>query len=77
MDGLMPEPTISAAPVVVPPCWRKQVESLSRRLSQISVPSEKVAERAEIVAALRQLMNCDGPTHEHGAVINGKEVLAG
>jgi len=60
MDGLLSEPTISAAPVAAPPCWRAQVETVARRLSQIPIPHDKVGERATIAAALRRLVNPDG-----------------
>jgi hypothetical protein len=37
--------------------WRQQLEALSRRLSQLSVPDQFAAERSEIVAAIRKLIN--------------------
>src|SRR5262245_47753080 len=72
LDGLLPESNGCAPAPSKVPCWREQLEDLTRQLNRISVPTEKVAERAEIVAALRRLINDDGLT----AVANRKEVLA-
>jgi len=76
LDGLLPESNGGAPAPSKAPCWREQVETLSRRLSQIRVPNEKAAERAEIIVALRQLINPDGPMHEDGAVTRREEVTA-
>jgi hypothetical protein len=75
-DGLLPERSVPAPTTA--PSWRERVETLSRQLSQIPVPIEKVVERAEIVDALHRLMNLDGPPQAIGeGVANGKEVVAG
>jgi len=77
-DGLLPESNgRTPTPLKASPCWREQIETISRQLHRVCVPSEKLAERAAITAALRRLMNTDGPTHEGGAVSNGKEVVTG
>jgi hypothetical protein len=73
LDGLLPEVNGSASAPSKVPHWREQVETLSRRLSQILVPGEKVAERVEIVAALRRLIHSDGLTQE---AVDRKEVTA-
>jgi hypothetical protein len=71
-DGMLPQTNGNTSAPSRAPCWREQVEGLARRLRQIPVPNEKVAERDNIVAALRRLMNPDGPS----AVATGEEVLA-
>jgi hypothetical protein len=59
-DGLLPEPT--RKPPKAQLHWREQVEDLSRRLRQITVPAETVTERDEILAHLHRLtMNPDVP----------------
>ena len=60
LDGLleMPQPN-GAHPPVKPAVetWRQQLDELARRLSQLSVPNQFAAERSEIVAAMRKLMD--------------------
>jgi hypothetical protein len=60
LDGLLEMPQSSGALPRVKPavdCWRQQLEGLARRLSQLSVPDQFTAERSEIVAAMRKLIN--------------------
>jgi hypothetical protein len=40
-----------------PELWRRQLEELIRRLNQVQVPEQVRAERSEIVAALRKLLD--------------------
>lgn len=70
LDGLLPESSKASAPAKAP-CWREQLETISRQLHRVCIPSEKVAERDNIVTALRQLMNSDGPS----AAVIAKEAL--
>jgi hypothetical protein len=70
LDGLLPEPTPSKA--FNNNNWREQVESLSRQLRRVHVPSEKAGERDAIAIALRRLVNQGGPT----VAANGKEAIA-
>jgi hypothetical protein len=57
-DGLLPETNGNAhLPANPPPCWRQQIEELARRLSRVNLPEQLAAERTEIVAALRKLVD--------------------
>jgi hypothetical protein len=70
LDGLLPETGGSSAPAKAP-CWREQMKTISHQLHRVCVPHELVAERDQLVVALRQLMDFDGPL----AVANGKEAI--
>ena len=56
-DGLLETNGASPKPAPDPEQWRKQLEELIRRLNQLHVPEQVVAERSEIVAALRRLLD--------------------
>jgi hypothetical protein len=63
-DGLLE----SAFPKPAPDSeqWRRQLEELLRRLSRVQVPEQVRAERDEISAALRELLNRTIQQEENG-----------
>jgi hypothetical protein len=59
-DGLLPETNgATHPPTKPPPCWREQIETLTHQLNRVNVPAELTAERNDIVAALRRLVDSD------------------
>jgi hypothetical protein len=46
--------------------WRQQLEDLIRRLNQLHVPEQVAAERREIVAAMRRLLDRTIQQKENG-----------
>jgi len=65
-DGLLETNGTSSKPAPDPEQWRKQLEELIRRLNQVPVPVQIRAERGEIVAALRKLLNRTIQQEENG-----------
>ena len=63
-DGLLEGASPKPAPD--PEQWRKQLEELIRRLNQVPVPDQVKAERSEIVAALRKLLDRTIQQEENG-----------
>ena len=58
LDGLLPETNGNAHPSAnPPPCWRQQIEELARQLNRVDLPEQLTAERADIVTALRKLVD--------------------
>jgi hypothetical protein len=53
-DGLLPETGRSSAPSRAP-CWREQIEVVSRQLHRVCVPHELVTERDRVIDALHRL----------------------
>ena len=58
MNGTSPKPD--------PDLWRRQLEELIRRLNQMQVPEQVRAERGEIIAALRKLLDRTIQQKENG-----------
>jgi hypothetical protein len=65
-DGLLETNGASPKPAPDPEQWRKQLEELIRRLNQVPVPDQVKAERSEIVAALRKLLDRTIQQEENG-----------
>ena len=65
-DGLLEANGASPKPAPDPEQWRKQLEELIRRLKQVSVPEQVRAERDEISAALRKLLDRTIKPEENG-----------
>jgi hypothetical protein len=58
LDGLLPETNGAAYPPArPPPCWRQQIDELAHRLNRMNLPEQLTAEQANIVAALRKLVD--------------------
>jgi hypothetical protein len=55
-----------AAPEPDPDLWRRQLEELIRQLNRVPVPEQVRAERSEIVAALRKLIDRTIQQKENG-----------
>jgi hypothetical protein len=76
LDGLLEMPQSNRAlQKPTAKCWRQQLEALARRLSQLSVPDQFAAERREIAAAMRKLVNrydlTEGGRHENNKTRDG------
>jgi hypothetical protein len=65
-DGLLETNGASPKPAPDPEQWRKQLEELIQRLNQVQVPDQVRAERSEIVAALRKLLDRTINKEENG-----------
>jgi hypothetical protein len=66
-DGLIEiRPNGQHAAVPDPNLWQRQLEELIRRLNQVQVPEQVRAERSEIVAALRKLLDRTINKEENG-----------
>lgn len=65
-DGLLETNGASSKPVPDPEQWRKQLEELIRQLNQVQVPDQVRAERSEIAAALRKLLDRTIQQKENG-----------
>ena len=66
-DGLIEiRPNGQHAAVPDPNLWQRQLEELIRRLNQVQVPDQVRAERSEIVAALRKLLDRTINKEENG-----------
>ena len=66
-DGLIEiRPNGQHAAVPDPNLWQRQLEELIRRLNQVQVPEQVRAERSEIVAALRKLIDRTTQPKENG-----------
>jgi hypothetical protein len=63
-DGLL-EPSRNGASMKPDP-WRRQLEDLIRRLSQLHVPEQLVAERSQIAVAMQTLLNRTIQQKENG-----------
>ena len=56
-DGLVETKSNETHPPAKADPWRQQVEELIRRLNQLHVPEQLAAERREIAAAMRKLLD--------------------
>jgi hypothetical protein len=63
-DGLLETNGPSMKPKPDP--WRQQLEDLIRRLNQLHVPEQLAAERCEIAAAMRKLLDCTIQQKQNG-----------
>jgi hypothetical protein len=58
LDGIIePARSNDTTPGVRPANWRWQIEALTRELNRVNIPNAFAAERDEIVAALRRLVD--------------------
>ena len=73
-DGLLEMKPNGAPAGPEPRLCRRQLEELIRRLNQVQVPEQVRAERSEIVAALRELLNRTIQQQENGHGAKGSEV---
>src|SRR5262249_54491289 len=63
-DGLLEGNGVPVKPKPDP--WRQQLEELIRRLNQLNVPEQVAAERCEIAAAMRRLLDRTIQQKENG-----------
>jgi hypothetical protein len=73
-DGLLEMKPNGAPAGPDPELWRRQLEELTRRLNQVQVPEQVRAERGEIVAALRKLLDRTIQQQENGYGTQSTEV---
>jgi hypothetical protein len=65
-DGLLETNGVHLPMKPKPDPWRQQLEELIRRLNQLNVPEQVAAERREIAAAMRRLLDRTIQQKENG-----------
>jgi hypothetical protein len=65
-DGLLEQNGVRPVPKPDPDLWQRQLQELIRRLNRLQVPAEATAERDEIAAAMRKLLNRTIQQKENG-----------
>ena len=65
-DGLLETIGSYPLPKLKPELWRQQLEELIRQLNRVHVPEQVRAERGEIVAVLRKLLDRTIQQKENG-----------
>jgi len=65
-DGLLETIGSYPLPKLKPELWRQQLEELIRRLNQLNIPEQVAAERREIAAAMRRLLDRTIQQKENG-----------